>query len=244
MAKQVGKAGSGARKMAEKRTLIIYGTLLGFILAGSFLLKFAGKILLFNSYWVNLFGLLIAGVGIGVFIAVFMIATDSKEVDQPINRALKGAKAEEKISEILGQLPEGYTVFNDFPCPMGNIDHIVVGPTGIFIIETKSHSGEVTLSQEGKLLLNSKELEKDFLKQVLGQTFWLKERMVGLLEKTPFINPIIVFTNAFVKIDKPVKGVRIVNKKWLIDAINENKVQLSDEAIKRIVSFLTVIKQE
>ncbi|WP_084062218.1 nuclease-related domain-containing protein [Desulfofundulus thermosubterraneus] len=45
---------------------------------------------------------------------------------------------------------------------MGNIDHIMVGPTGVFVIETKSHFGEITFSPDGNLLLDGKPLEKDF----------------------------------------------------------------------------------
>lgn len=82
---------------------------------------------------------------------------------------------------------------------MGNIDHIVVGQTGVFVIETKGHSGEITLSPEGELLRDGKPLEKDFLKQVLGQCFWLKEKLSGRGIKVPYINAVVVFTRAFVK---------------------------------------------
>ncbi|MDQ0286814.1 hypothetical protein J2Z49_001931 [Desulfofundulus luciae] len=127
---------------------------------------------------------------------------------------------------------------------MGNIDHIVVGPKGVFVIETKGHSGEITLSPDGNLLRDSKPLDKDFLKQVLGQSFWLKEKLAGPDGRAPFVNPVVVFTRAFVKVYQPVKSVRIVNKKWLINYITENKGRLEKEEVDRIFYRLLSMKSE
>ena len=55
----------------------------------------------------------------------------------------KGIKGEYIVAKYLNQLPEDYFVFNDvkFPGSYGNLDHIVVGPTGIYVIETKNYKG-------------------------------------------------------------------------------------------------------
>ncbi len=55
----------------------------------------------------------------------------------------KGIKGEYIVAEYLNQLPEDYFVFNDvkFPGSYGNLDHVVVGPTGIYVIETKNYKG-------------------------------------------------------------------------------------------------------
>lgn len=54
-----------------------------------------------------------------------------------------GIKGEYIVAEYLNQLPEDYFVFNDvkFPGSYGNLDHVVVGPTGIYVIETKNYKG-------------------------------------------------------------------------------------------------------
>jgi hypothetical protein len=64
-----------------------------------------------------------------------------------------GAKGEERVIEILSHLPDSHHLFNDvhlrFHRPIhwkerneaissSQIDHIVVGPTGIFTLETKN----------------------------------------------------------------------------------------------------------
>ena len=66
-----------------------------------------------------------------------------------------GAEGEEKVSRELSRLPDTYTVINDcrleFPQPIYDrdnddrihsiqIDHVVVGPTGFYLVETKNWS--------------------------------------------------------------------------------------------------------
>lgn len=59
----------------------------------------------------------------------------------------------------------GFYVFHDVQLPrVGNVDHVALGPLGLFAIETKSHKGKVS-SQNNVLLLNGHTLEKDFIKQ-------------------------------------------------------------------------------
>jgi hypothetical protein len=134
-------------------------------------------------------------------------------------RAIRGARAEEKIGEMLAELPEGYFVLHDIGSPYGNIDHIVISRSnGVFLIETKSHGGKITVEGD-TLLVNSKLPEKDFIAQALNNSFWLKKEISDLIGPTPWITPILVFTNAFVVPSKPIKNVRIINKKHLISAL-------------------------
>lgn len=57
----------------------------------------------------------------------------------------KGAYAEERVTRKLSRLPEEYHVFNDVYILNGNrsvqIDHVVISPYGLFVIETKNYKG-------------------------------------------------------------------------------------------------------
>ena len=55
----------------------------------------------------------------------------------------KGIIGESIVAHYLNQLPKNYFIFNDvkFPGSYGNLDHIVIGPNGIFVIETKNYKG-------------------------------------------------------------------------------------------------------
>jgi len=56
-----------------------------------------------------------------------------------------GLSAEKLVSEFLQNLNDDYYIINDVKLrgSQGNIDHIVLGPNGIFVIETKNYSGQI-----------------------------------------------------------------------------------------------------
>ena len=57
--------------------------------------------------------------------------------------------------------------------------------------------------------------EKDFIAQALKNTYWLRDEIEKVLGSKVWITPVVVFTNAFVPAGKPIKGVWVVNKKYL-----------------------------
>jgi hypothetical protein len=70
----------------------------------------------------------------------------------------KGAEGETATAAVLETLPAGWTAIHDARWPtrrFANIDHILVGPGGIFVIDSKNWSGRVTvdgghLRQDGR----------------------------------------------------------------------------------------------
>ncbi len=119
---------------------------------------------------------------------------------------------------------EGFYVLHDIPNPYGNVDHIVLSEHhGIFLLETKSHRGKVQILDD-RLLVNGKPPEKDFIGQVLGNTYWLKEKLTKISGTEVWIAPILVFTNAFVApLNKRIKNVTITNKKYLESLLKETR---------------------
>lgn len=68
-----------------------------------------------------------------------------------------GRDEERTVGQLLEELREsGYRVFHDIPGPDFNVDHVVVGPAGIFTIETKTRSKPIRGNQ--KVLYNGKAL--------------------------------------------------------------------------------------
>lgn len=58
-----------------------------------------------------------------------------------LKRKRLGMLGEQMTGEHLNALMrEGFYVFHDFPQSRWNIDHVVIGETGVFVIETKSRS--------------------------------------------------------------------------------------------------------
>jgi hypothetical protein len=114
-------------------------------------------------------------------------------------QARRGAVAEEAVGSILGELPAGFYVVNDFASKRGNIDHIVISPKGILTVETKSHKGVVTC--EGEMLKrDGKPFEKDVIKQAWAEAYSIRDLLTdkGVCNLRP--QPVIVFTEADVQV--------------------------------------------
>lgn len=204
-------AGKSTREMAsQRRKSAMWIAIIG-----------VGILILITLFVQNAKVFRIGGIGVFVLLVFMRIFSDFIEgqVDKKIKlekRAIRGAKAEEKVGELIDELPvDEYYVLNDIESPFGNIDHIVIGKNvGIFLLETKAHGGKVETDGD-TLMVNGKIPEKNFVSQALQNSYWLREKISKFIDSKPWITPVIVFTNAFVPPTKPVKGVYIVNKKYL-----------------------------
>lgn len=87
--------------------------------------------------------------------------------DRRLGNYLKGAKGEEWVAHELAFLSAEYTVFNGLRLGGGkqNFDHIIVGPAGIFVVETKNWKGSVEF-RDGKLFAGGKEPSRPPIRQV------------------------------------------------------------------------------
>ena len=84
----------------------------------------------------------------------------------------------------------------------------------VFVIETKAHGGRVT-EQRGELLLNGRPFEKDILKQIHANIYWLREFIKTRFDIEPWITAAIVFPNAYVVVRRTLRGVDAINGRYL-----------------------------
>lgn len=56
-----------------------------------------------------------------------------------------GKRGELAVTDALKSLPDDYVLLNDLTLPdgRGNVDHLLIGPNSLFVIETKNYSGNV-----------------------------------------------------------------------------------------------------
>lgn len=175
------------------------------------------------------------------------IETESEKIEKMQRRAVRGAKAEERIGSILSDLGEDFLVLHDVPSPYGNIDHIVISKqSGIFLLETKAHGGRVSIV-EGRLLVNGHDPEKNFVAQTLKNTYWLRDEIQKIIAGGVWIIPLIVFTNAFVEPGPPIKNVLIINRKYLLTVLHRSNANRYASAIwdqrERIQSALYNVEE-
>lgn len=178
----------------------------------------------------------IGGMGALVLLALMKIFPDILDgilgkKQKEVKRAIRGADAEVQIDTLLNNLSEEFYVLNDLVSPFGNIDHVVICRNGsLFLLETKSHHGKVSI-ENNSLHINGHLPEKDFIAQTLKNTYWLRERITEITGVKNWVQPIIVFTNAFVPFMSPIKGIKVINKKYLISTIKNTSGQGSANSV-------------
>ena len=98
----------------------------------------------------------------------------------------KGQIGEERIIQILSQLPNEYTVLNDVVLKTANgttqIDHVVISKYGIFAIETKNYQGTIYGDD------NRQEWTQIIANDVTYQRKWSKT--YTYITKNKFYNPV------------------------------------------------------
>lgn len=76
-----------------------------------------------------------------------------RDAPQPIRRALADALAEEQTARTLSTLGIGYTIWHDVATgpPGGKVDHVVLGPTGLWALMSEDFGGPVRV-RRGELI--------------------------------------------------------------------------------------------
>lgn len=154
-----------------------------------------------------------------------------------VERFFKGARGEEKVAGVLAGLPEGYHVFNDFKAGSGYVDHVVLGPTGIFSVETKCWAGEVTV-EDGSVLINGRLPSRDPVPQAVRECEQVRGSFAAVGWKGRVV-PVLVFASDNFRASAiEVGGAVVMNSSGLVGAITAGSQIMSESEVRRLVSII------
>lgn len=103
-------------------------------------------------------------------------------------RRLAGDKGEAAVARELEKLSKHgrYYVFNKLPeRRVGDVDHLVVGPCGLVIVETKANGGAVQVAG-GRAFVNGRDLHREPISQARRQREALYTRLGQFASPTPY----------------------------------------------------------
>ena len=149
----------------------------------------------------------------------------------------KGAKGEERVAEILKGLPDAYHVFNDFTVGRKHIDHVVVGPVGVFAIETKFWNGRVTL-EEGAILLDGQLPDRSPLLQVNREAMIVRNALAKLGWDGIVTSVLTFASNSFVAHRAELNGTVIMNANELHSSFNSDRIVVPPAELVRLVRIM------
>jgi hypothetical protein len=91
----------------------------------------------------------------------------------------RGAQGERHTARLLDRLTrDGYVVFHDLAVPdsPANLDHLVIGPSGVFVIDSKQWTGSVHQGADGLAWYNHYRLDR-----TLETVRWEAQQVSGVL---------------------------------------------------------------
>src|SRR5436189_80749 len=102
-------------------------------------------------------------------------------------------RAGESLSE--ERRSEGYKPVHDIVGSGFNIDHVIVGPGGVFAIETKYRSGrgQITFRSTEGLFVGERLEEKNCLKQARASAAAVRDLIQESCGRRVWVTPIVVF---------------------------------------------------
>lgn len=149
----------------------------------------------------------------------------------------KGARGEEKVAGILQTLPDAYHVFNDFVACGKHVDHVVVGPAGVFAVETKCWLGAVTI-EEGHVLLDGQLPSRSPLSQVIREASLVRSQLASAGWEG-VVTPVLAFaSDTFAAHRAELNGAVILNSNELRTSFDTPRVVIPPAELDRLVSLM------
>lgn len=162
-----------------------------------------------------------------------------------------GFEGERFVGQYLNALvADGYSVFHDLPCSAQgrefNIDHVVVGRTGVYTVETKTRrkpttlkgKAKVTVTYDGKKLIFPTFSDQHGLRQVFKNNQYLSNLLTSSTGDDVAAKPVLVLPGWYVVRQKK-EPVTVVNPKQFGDFLSGQQASMTDAEIMRAVHQLT-----
>ncbi len=159
---------------------------------------------------------------------------------------------------VVGQLLEGLRIhgfipIHDVPCENNNkrfnIDHVIIGPKGIFVIETKTRSKNRGQTEsigyfDGKIFAGKHMWSVDSIRQAKRNAEWLEDMMTNRMGDNIHVQPILVFPGWFIEqiathLVKKEHGVLMLNPKVIWQYLSEYPSVLTSEQVNKLAIVLS-----
>jgi len=184
------------------------------------------------------------------FIYLLWIARRVKKAKNIYAAYKKGYQGERLMEDQLDEIRKaGFDVFHDFALKdehgMENIDHIIVGPPGVFTLETKNWTAKGGL-QDHRITFDGTQLkigdhvqEEKVLKQPRRQAAKLQGILQPVIKKPLWVVPILCFRDRYVQLTRfNPTGLQVVNQRGLGSFILSRDQKLTPDELRKITAKL------
>jgi hypothetical protein len=182
--------------------------------------------------------------GVLALVAAWFLIWTAHLCRQRVDAFFKGARGEERTAFALESLPEGFSVFNGLArkkgmaLARGDMDHVVAGRTGVFVVETKNWDGEVTCDH-GRVLVDGRPPSRDPLAQVLKARDELEATLTEALETPVKARAVLCFAGrGFFGKRANLNGVEMCHAREVAALIMESPPALNADEVEKAANRL------
>ena len=152
-----------------------------------------------------------------------------------------GADGEEEVGRRLAKIGAGWHVLHAVPVGKkgSDIDHVVIGPPGVFTLNTKNHPGKSIWVAERSFLVSGQ--KTDYLQ---NSTFEARRATALLSNASGFevsVEPVIVVMAEKLTIKSEPHGVHVVGRKHLMKWLKSRPATLTAEGVSEIYDRARVV---
>jgi hypothetical protein len=163
----------------------------------------------------------------------------------------KGLRGERLAGQFLQNelLPLGYRVIHDIEEDGFNIDHAVVGPKGVFAIETKAFSrnddGEAKVIHEGEtMLVNGFAPDRNPIAQAEATADHLAKLLPPLTGKKLEVQPVVLVAGCEVERRRRSRRTWVVNFGGLLGFLENEPERLTSDEVGYLTSTLAKYQRD
>lgn len=132
----------------------------------------------------------------------------------------------------------GFRVLHDIPADGWNIDHVLIGPRGIFAIETKTPSkgsGQAQIDYDGKrVLVEGRVPDRDPIVQAEAAARWLREFIVRTTDRPAAVRSVVIYPNWYVSRQPKGAKVWVLNEKALPSFLEKEPESIPPQHVAEI----------
>jgi hypothetical protein len=185
------------------------------------------------------------GVGIGALVALWVWIGDSPPPH--IEQWRTGARGERRTAGALAPLRRlGFVLIHDIPDgraegPGGNVDHVVIGPGGIFLLDSKWLGGDASVSADIVRVQRKDDPDDSYALErlagsVRGKAVALKQDLAQ--DGVRWVQGVVVFWNEFEAQVVESNNVYYLSGERLRDWLVARPYAMSDEAVQRVADVI------
>jgi len=147
----------------------------------------------------------------------------------------KGARGERIAAHVLGQLPTGWWSFHDLQVGSrnANVDHVVIGPGGVFTINTKNHGQNVWVAENVFMVGGTR---TDHLRKSRWEANRVSRLLTNATGHPVQAQPVIAVLAPRITVKSQPRDVTVVSMKRLTSWLRAQPVRLTPTGVIEIVA--------